>query len=146
MSSGQWEARKRWLAPPPVWTPAASASSTPPFALGGSSDEAPIHADWLAHHVLTVQAFHGCLGLFVGLILHQGITLEVTRSAIEVEMKVLDLSELCKLVVDVLLSGLLVNPSHEQNPTLHRSLRARFISILFHCVIVFFDSGPSSFL
>lgn len=48
---------------------------SPPLALGWSSDKAPVHTDGLAHHVLAIQPFHGCLGLFVRLILHQRITL-----------------------------------------------------------------------
>lgn len=49
----------------------------PPLVLGGPSDKAPIDADGLTHHVLTIESFHCCLGLFVSLILNQCISLKM---------------------------------------------------------------------
>ncbi len=57
---------------------------SPPLVLRGPSDKSPVNADRLAHQVLTVEPFHGCLGLFVCLILHQCIPLgTVTRTSCE---------------------------------------------------------------
>lgn len=93
----------RTLPPPPVWTPATSAPPSsaqkenkqtnmsrpskvynviikaehwPALVLGGPSDESPVNTDGLTHHILTIQPFHRCLGLFVGLIFHQCISLK----------------------------------------------------------------------
>lgn len=52
-----------------------NAAHSPPLVLGGASDKSPVDTDRLAHHVLTVEPFHGCLGLFVCLILDQSIPL-----------------------------------------------------------------------
>lgn len=49
--------------------------SSPSLVLGRPSDKTPVYTDRLAHHVLTVEPFHGCLSLFVRLILNQCITL-----------------------------------------------------------------------
>lgn len=51
--------------------------ASPPLVLGGPSDKSPVNADGLAHHILTIEPFHCCLGLFVGLILHQCISLRL---------------------------------------------------------------------
>lgn len=48
---------------------------SPPLVLRGPSDKSPVNTDRLAHQVLTVESFHGCLGLLVCLILHQCIAL-----------------------------------------------------------------------
>lgn len=143
-TSVQWQPPNS--TPPPVWTSAASPSASPPLVLGGASDKSPVDTDRLAHHVLTVEPFHGCLGLFVCLILHKSIPLEVACSAVKVEMQVLDFSKLWELVMDVFLCGLFVYACHKQDPALHRSLRSWLIPILFHSVIVLFDSGSGSFL
>lgn len=55
----------RWMKTPP----------SPSLVLGRPSDKTPVYTDRLAHHVLTVEPFHGCLSLFVRLILNQCITL-----------------------------------------------------------------------
>ncbi len=56
--------------------------------------------------------------------------MELTSSAIEIEMDVFDFSELGELVVDVVLLGLLVDPGHEEDPTLDRTLGTRFAGVL----------------
>lgn len=61
-----------------------NAPPIPPLVLGGPSDEGPVHADGLTHQVLTVQTLHGCLGLFVGLVLHQSVTLTTRGRKTEV--------------------------------------------------------------
>lgn len=53
---------------------------SPPLVLGGPSDKSPVNADRLAHQVLTVEPFHGCLGLFVCFILHQCVSLGMVTS------------------------------------------------------------------
>jgi hypothetical protein len=55
---------------------------------------------------------------------------ELTSSTIEIEMDVFDFSELGELVVDVVLLGLLVDPGHEEDPTLDRTLGTGFAGVL----------------
>lgn len=52
------------------------AEHSPALVLGGPSDEPPVNADGLTHHVLTIQPLHRRLGLFVGLVFHQRISLK----------------------------------------------------------------------
>lgn len=60
---------------------------SPSLVLGGPSDKSPVNTDRLTHHVLSIEPLHGCLGFFVGLILHQSISLEaVGRTACELFM------------------------------------------------------------
>lgn len=60
---------------------------SPPLVLGGPSDKSPVNADGLTHHILTIEPFHCCLGLFVGLILHQCIALRLLINEIIHEEK-----------------------------------------------------------
>jgi hypothetical protein len=55
---------------------------------------------------------------------------KLTSSAIEIEMDVFDFSELGELVVDVVLLGLLVDPGHEEDPTLDRTLGTGLAGVL----------------
>ena len=56
--------------------------------------------------------------------------MKLTSSAIEIEMDVFDFSELGELVVDVVLLGLLVDPGHEEDPTLDRTLGTGLAGVL----------------
>ena len=52
-------------------------------------------------------------------------------------MDVLDLSELGKLVVDVVLLGLLVNARHKEDPALYGALRSRLpLALVLNAVVV----------
>lgn len=52
------------------------------------------------------------------LILDQSVSLEETRSSVQVQVNVLNVSELAELLLDVVLLRLLVNVRDEQDPTL----------------------------
>ena len=56
--------------------------------------------------------------------------MKLTSSAIEIEMDVFDFSKLGELVVDVVLLGLLVDPGHEEDPTLDRTLGTGLAGVL----------------
>lgn len=107
-------------------------SSTPiPSLLGPlvwPLDERPVDVDGLAQHVGAVQLLAGCQGLLVGLVLDQGVALKEPCPPVQVEVDVLDLAVLAEPVVDVVLLSLLVDPGHEQDPALDRTLKKNIYS------------------
>lgn len=78
---------------------------SPPLILGGPSDKSPVNTDRLTHQVLTVESFHGCLGFFVCLILHQCISLSTVTVNMIYIFKVTLLTHFCSYATGLLLQN-----------------------------------------
>lgn len=84
----------------------------------GSLDETPVDGNRLSENLSSVQSLLGSQRLFVGLEFHQRVSLEESRSSVQIQVDVLDVAEFAELLLDVVLLGLLVDVRDEQNPTL----------------------------
>ncbi|GMR42159.1 hypothetical protein PMAYCL1PPCAC_12354, partial [Pristionchus mayeri] len=85
-------------------------------------DEGPVDLDDISEQFLLVHSLDGSDCLFLSLVLHQGVSLQVSRPSVQIQIQILDLSKLGKCIVHVLLSGLLVDVTHEDDPSLNGSL------------------------
>lgn len=83
-------------------------------------DEGPVGLDGLTKHRSTIQVFNGTLGVLVSLILHKGVSLDESSTTVDIHVEILDGTILGAEIQNILLLGLLVDSSKENDPSLNR--------------------------
>mmetsp|Transcript_88067 Transcript_88067/g.189014 ORF Transcript_88067/g.189014 Transcript_88067/m.189014 type:complete len:213 (+) Transcript_88067:66-704(+) len=100
-------------------SPAGRCSTTAPRAAIAGLRECPVHKELLIEQDLAIHAPDRFFCLLLLFVLNEGVALYEPRSAIQVEMQVLDVAELCKGLKDIVLLRLLVYPRDSQHPALN---------------------------
>jgi hypothetical protein len=94
-------------------------------SINGLFPEGPVNYDFLIIDFFTIHLLDSCIGLFLGVVLNEGIPLGISGFPVHIEVNALDLSVLAKDIIDIIFLTFFMQSGNNDDPSFDCWVRER---------------------